>query len=92
MGYGTRALQLLIEYYSGNMVSLLPDDNGNSVSCHDDGISEGEEGVCDSEGLLKEMIGPRCSLPPLLSELQERRPETLEYIGVSFGLTSDLLR
>ncbi|KAF6021226.1 NAT10 [Bugula neritina] len=31
-------------------------------------------------------------LPPLLSKLSERKPESLDYLGVSYGLTSDLLR
>ena len=43
-------------------------------------------------GLLKEQIEPRKSLPPLLLKLSERKAEHLSYLGVSFGLTSDLLR
>lgn len=31
-------------------------------------------------------------MPPLLQRLSERKPETLDYLGVSFGLTKDLLR
>jgi len=31
-------------------------------------------------------------LPPLFSKLSERKPESLDYLGVSYGLTSDLLR
>jgi len=31
-------------------------------------------------------------MPPLLQRLTERRPETLDYIGVSYGLTPQLLR
>ena len=31
-------------------------------------------------------------MPPLLLRLSERRPETLDYLGVSYGLTSSLLR
>lgn len=30
--------------------------------------------------------------PPLLQRLSERKPETLDYLGVSFGLTRDLLK
>ena len=37
-------------------------------------------------------LTPRTSLPPLLSKLTERRAERLDYIGVSFGLTEQLLR
>ncbi len=42
-------------------------------------------------GLLEERVAPRRKLPPLLSKLQERPPETLHYLGVSFGLTNSLL-
>lgn len=41
---------------------------------------------------MEEQISPRKSLPPLLLKLNERTPERLSYLGVSFGLTSDLLR
>ena len=42
--------------------------------------------------LLEEMLTPRKNLPPLLLKLSERRAEKLDYLGVSYGLTSDLLR
>jgi len=32
------------------------------------------------------------SMPPLLQRLSERNPEMLHYLGVSYGLTSQLLR
>lgn len=31
-------------------------------------------------------------MPPLLQLLTERKPEALDYLGVSYGLTSPLLR
>ena len=31
-------------------------------------------------------------MPPLLQRLSERKPESLDYLGVSYGLTSQLLR
>lgn len=31
-------------------------------------------------------------MPPLLQRLAERKPEHLDYLGVSFGLTKELLR
>jgi len=31
-------------------------------------------------------------MPPLLLRLSERKPETLDYLGVSYGLTPQLLR
>ena len=32
------------------------------------------------------------AMPPLLQRLNERKPETLDYLGVSYGLTPQLLR
>lgn len=32
------------------------------------------------------------SMPPLLQSLSERKPESLDYLGVSYGLTSQLLK
>lgn len=46
----------------------------------------------DSVGLLKEVIVPRKKIPTLLKRLSERKPEKLDYIGTSFGLTKDLLK
>lgn len=43
-------------------------------------------------GLLEERIMPRKDLPPLLLKLSERKPEKLDYLGVSYGLTSSLLK
>ena len=41
---------------------------------------------------LKEQIKPRTNLAPLLLRLEERPPERLDYIGVSYGMTYDLLK
>ena len=42
--------------------------------------------------LLEERVTPRKNLPPLLMKLSERKPEKLDYLGVSYGLTSGLLK
>lgn len=42
--------------------------------------------------LLEEVVSPRKDLPPLLLKLNERRAESLDYLGVSYGLTPQLLK
>lgn len=37
-------------------------------------------------------VEPRKNLPPLLLKLNERPPEILDYIGVSFGVTPSLFK
>jgi N-acetyltransferase 10 len=46
----------------------------------------------DQVSLLEETIKPRKNLPPLLLKLSERKPEKLDYLGVSYGLTQPLLK
>jgi len=82
MGYGTRAIQLLQKYYQGEIVSVKETDAETEMTRVE------EEDI----GLLEETISPRRNLPPLLLELGERPPEALQYLGVSYGLTSNLLR
>merc|ERR1719348_2060818 len=86
MGYGSRALQLLEKYYQGEIVSVA-ETNTNTAEQQE--IPTVEE---DDLPLLEESLAPRRNLPPLLLELGERPPEDLHYLGVSFGLTSSLLR
>lgn len=76
-------MALLQQYYEGHIQSL---QEGES--------SEVEAGnVADEDvGLLEERIVPRKHLPPLLMKLSERKAEHLDYLGVSYGMTSDLLR
>lgn len=99
MGYGTRALQLIYDYYSGafsiNLSEEINDDvmNGNSYvkkkkSKNKPRINS-EEPMEVSQDIS---LQPRTSLPSLLMSLDERKAEELDYLGVSFGLTSDLLK
>lgn len=83
MGYGRRAIELLRKYYEFKIPSVEEDTL----------VSEEIENVPDKElGLLEECIEPRKQLPPLLLKLSERPPEKLDYLGVSFGLTEQLLK
>ncbi|KAK0425983.1 hypothetical protein QR680_009485 [Steinernema hermaphroditum] len=87
MGYGSRALELLIQYYSGEISSLSETPVVPSTSK----IRNVED---DKIGLLEEQVAPRPreDLPPLLHRLTEHPAERLDYIGTSFGLTLNLLK
>ena len=88
MGYGSRALELLRQYYQFYIPSLEVEDTENENSA----LTQVTQ-VQDSEvDLLEEMIEPKSSLPPLLLKLSERRPEHLDYLGVSYGVTEPLLK
>jgi N-acetyltransferase 10 len=88
MGYGSRAINLLRQYYQFCIPSLETDDI--ELECSQ--IIQTSQ-VQDSEvDLLEETIEPKSSLPPLLLKLSERRPENLDYLGVSFGVTESLLK
>uniref|UniRef100_A0AAV2L337 RNA cytidine acetyltransferase n=1 Tax=Knipowitschia caucasica TaxID=637954 RepID=A0AAV2L337_KNICA len=82
MGYGSRALQLLQMYYEGKFPTMDEDANHKGIT------SVSSEAV----SLLEEVVTPRKELPPLLLKLSERRAERLDYLGVSYGLTAQLLK
>ncbi|POR36821.1 Uncharacterized protein TPAR_02983 [Tolypocladium paradoxum] len=87
MGYGTKALELLIDYYEGRFASLSEDDEVMEDTMHR---------VTDAElaktSLLNEEITVRdqAHMPPLFAKLREKKAEALDYIGVSYGLTPAL--
>ncbi|KAK2601645.1 N-acetyltransferase 10 [Conoideocrella luteorostrata] len=89
-GYGTKALELLMDYYEGRFVSISEDD--------DQALEEKIHRATDAElaktSLRSEVITVRdqSQMPPLFAKLREKRPETLDYIGVSYGLTPELHR
>uniref|UniRef100_A0A3P9IYE1 RNA cytidine acetyltransferase n=1 Tax=Oryzias latipes TaxID=8090 RepID=A0A3P9IYE1_ORYLA len=84
MGYGSRALQLLQMYYEGK----FPTMEEGMASTNTEIVPVSSEAV----SLLEEVVTPRKELPPLLLKLTERRAERLDYLGVSYGLTTQLLR
>ena len=91
MGYGGRAIDLLSKYFAGQLVSLdeVADSPAgtSSEAVRDQGVASST-----SASLTEEKIGARKALPPLLVPLSQRRPEPLDYLGVSFGITSQLQR
>ena len=84
MGYGSRALQLLEKYYEMNMIDL---NETESATNEGKGLKIVDE---ETIGTLKERSKSRKLR--LLWKLSERRPERLDYLGVSFGLTGPLLK
>ncbi|KAI0338986.1 DUF699-domain-containing protein [Trametopsis cervina] len=88
MGYGARALQALNSFYSGEYFNL--DEAARAEESYPDPSLVDET----STSLLtdKPTVRAANAMPPLLQRLTERRPETLDYLGVSYGLTPQLLR
>ncbi|XP_004708338.1 RNA cytidine acetyltransferase isoform X1 [Echinops telfairi] len=84
MGYGSRALQLLQMYYEGRFPCLEEKVVETSQDIH----TVSSEAV----SLLEEVLTPRKHLPPLLLKMSERPAEHLDYLGVSYGLTPQLLK
>ncbi|EIW59415.1 DUF699-domain-containing protein [Trametes versicolor FP-101664 SS1] len=87
MGYGARALQALNAYYSGEYFNV--DEVPQVEPSYPDPASFDE-----STDLLHDEPKVRSAnaMQPLLQRLTERKPETLDYLGVSYGLTPPLLR
>lgn len=88
MGYGSRALELLADFYEGKFASLSEDETVQN-SEHMPRITDAE---LESTNLLEDNIQVRSinSMPPLFSKLSERTPDHLDYLGVSYGLTQTL--
>ncbi|PIL22780.1 hypothetical protein GSI_15475 [Ganoderma sinense ZZ0214-1] len=88
MGYGARALQALNAYFSGEYFDV------------GEGAMEAEQSYPDPANFDEDTtlltdepkVRAATAMPPLLQRLSERKPETLDYLGVSYGLTPQLLR
>lgn len=87
-GYGSEALQLLKLYFEGGMQGL--DEAPAPVAAGSGAGGVAGEVAGGGSVLLTETISPKKGLPPLLISLDERPPESLQYLGVAFGLTSAL--
>lgn len=106
MGYGSRALEALDEFYTGKYFNLNESETQepsykNTASFISVRIQTRRPIYSilfaffqDADDLLTETPTVRSvsSMPPLLQRLSERKPEVLDYLGVSYGLTSQLLR
>ncbi|PWN52856.1 DUF699-domain-containing protein [Violaceomyces palustris] len=94
MGYGSRALEALEAFYSGNLLdadSVREDlDAGETfVSVRDRAVkSQRQKGLQDDDITVRDAS----KMPALLQRLSERRPEALDWLGVSYGLTPSLFK
>ena len=87
MGYGSRALQLLVDFYEGKFASLAEDEAATT-----DEMVRVTDAELTNSSLLEDNVRIRDihSMPPLFSKLSERKPNALDYVGVSYGLTPAL--
>jgi len=87
MGYGKRALDLLIDFYEGKFTNLEEEN-----SYVEDEIVRVTDEEIEYSHLTTDTVKVRDpkSLPPLLLRLSEKRPDLLDYVGVSYGLTDQL--
>jgi N-acetyltransferase 10 len=90
MGYGSKALELLVDFYEGKFANLSEDAN----HFVEESITRVTEAELANASLLDDNIKVRDirKMPPLFSKLAERRPDKLDYVGVSYGLTQPLHR
>lgn len=88
MGYGSKALELLVNYYEGKFADLS--ENNEDVA--EEMMARVTEAELASSHLLQDNIKVRDEreLPPLFLKLNERKPPRLDYVGVSYGLTQPL--
>lgn len=88
MGYGSRAMQLLTEFYEGKHMSLSETDEAT----HEQEMVRVTDAELEQSTLMTDNVKVRDikAMPPLFARLSERKPAALDYIGVSYGLTQPL--
>lgn len=81
MGYGSKALELLVDFYEGRFTSLSEKDD----QITQDVITRVADGDLANASLLDDDIKIRDinKMPPLFGRLSERKPQALDYVGVS---------
>jgi N-acetyltransferase 10 len=84
MGYGSRALELIKMYYEGHFANL------SEASDHVESNSALASQSGKSSTIHDEVLEPRKNLPPLMEALTDRPPESLHWLGTSYGVTQSL--
>jgi N-acetyltransferase 10 len=93
MGYGARALQALEAFYSGQLLDVDNvredlDDGETFAAVRDKKISK-EITLLQGDEIK---VRDASRMPALLQRLSVRRPESLDWLGVSYGLTPSLFK
>ena len=88
MGYGSKALEFLVDYYEGRFASLSEEEDqvmqGTSRRLTDAELAN--TNLREEEIKVKD----KNEMPPLFAKLWQTKPEALDYIGVSYGMTTPL--
>ncbi|KAE9973442.1 killer toxin resistant protein [Venturia inaequalis] len=89
MGYGSRALELLTDFYEGKFTDLT-----ETTMSEPEQMVRVTDAELESSTLLQDNIKVRDinAMPPLFARLSETKPQQLDYVGVSYGLTDPLLK
>lgn len=87
MGYGSRALELLTQFYEGKCINLNSD---NLSSMKNSKNSKNDTENNSKADLANEEVKPRKKLSPLLVKTTDIKPTFVYYLGTAFGLTKEL--
>ncbi|KAF2202862.1 DUF699-domain-containing protein [Delitschia confertaspora ATCC 74209] len=87
MGYGSRALELLVDFYDGKLASL-----SESEPREVEEMRRITETDLENSNLLQDNVKVREAkdMPPLFAHLSQIKSPQLDYVGVSYGLTAPL--
>lgn len=91
MGYGARAMELLTQYFQGQLTATIVSQGVGGEGAPEDKETKMSTDLSADGNLLEEEVKPKAKLPPLLTRVTERPAEQVHWMGVSFGLTSQLI-
>ncbi|GAA5924899.1 hypothetical protein JCM1841_005362 [Sporobolomyces salmonicolor] len=89
MGYGSRSIQALNSFYSGELLNLDEVAAEMEVETFEDVAKTDKNASLATDSIT---IRDAAKMPPLLQRLSERSPEKLDYLGVSYGVTPLLFK
>lgn len=87
-GYGSRALECLRAYFGGE----LYDADAAARAQEANALVDSFESAIDREDSQEVSVRDASRMPALLQRLAERKPEQLDWLGVSYGLTTSLFK